>query len=157
MNPIKNNWTILAQSSAVDQTKNSLSIFDIVEEITIQIGGQLPDQFVFPVNMMLVSLWERDKMGESADLKLRIRLKDPKDEILFNNEASLHMDPHHKRSRLLVQLQGMPVRGEGTYLYEIVSMEPEKTGGKELVASVSVQVKILVQSPITVNNVKSDT
>ncbi len=146
---IKNLWTIVAQSSAVDRDSNSLSLFDIVEEITFQVGGVIPDKAVLPFNLQVVSLWERDEVGTDFDLKLKIILRDPKNQILHEGEGAIKMEPTHKRFRLRAQFQGFPVTVPGTYRYEIISAQPEKTDGKELLATASMDVKIAYQAVIS--------
>lgn len=149
---IRNVWAIVAQSSSVDLDRNSLSLFDIVEEISFQIPGILPENAVFPINLQLVSLWERDEIGTDTELKVKTILKDPKNKILVGVEGLIKMKPQHKRFRYRNQFQGMPITGSGAYKYEILSLEPDKTGGKELLASAGIEVKIVnqpIKSPLS--------
>lgn len=150
---IKNVWVILAQSSAIDQNSNTLSLFDILEEIAFQTNGPVPKKMVIPINTQLVSLWERGDAVGKVEFKFKFILRDPKKQILSERESVLKMEEHHKRSRFRAQLQGMPITVPGMYRYEIVSLEPQKTGGKEFIASVSVEVKIdnqSIKSPFSV-------
>ncbi|HTR18775.1 MAG TPA: hypothetical protein VMH91_02225 [Candidatus Paceibacterota bacterium] len=151
---IKNSWAILALSSSIDRDKNSLSLFDILEEITIQLAGPVPEQFAFPVNMELISLWEREQVGENVELKFKFLLKDPNGKILSESEGVLKMEPQHKRSRFRAQFQGVPITGPGVYRFEIISLEPEKTEGKDLLASVPLEIKVMIKSPITIEGNK---
>ncbi len=151
---IRNVWTIITQSSAIDRDTNSLSLFDVVEEINLQITGPLPENAAFPINTQLVSLWEREESGTDLELKVRVVLKDPKGENLMENEASLKLEPAHIRSRFRIQFQGMRITSPGVYKYALYSLEPAKTEGKDLLASVPIEVKItnkLIKSPLSPN------
>ena len=64
-------------------------------------------------------------------------------------EGAIKMEPTHKRFRLRAQFQGFPVTVPGTYRYEIISAQPEKTDGKELLATASMDVKIAYQAVIS--------
>ncbi len=148
---LTNLWTILAQSSSIDRDNNTLSLFDILEEITFQIVGPTPEKTVLPLNLQLVSLWERENSGKPESLRIKFVLRDPANNVLTENEGELRMEPHHKRSRFRAQFQGMPVTGPGRYRYEILSLEPKKTKGEELISTVSFEIKIVnqpVKSPL---------
>ena len=99
-----------------------------------------------------MSFWEREQVGEKLELKVKIVLRDPKGQVLGENEGVVRLESQHKRSRFRAVFQGLPVTGPGVYHYEVVSLEPQKTEGKELLNSVALEVKITGQpkkSPIT--------
>ncbi len=147
---MKNLWSIVAQSSSIDKDNNTLSIFDILEEITFQIQGPTPEQIVFPVNFQLISLWERESAGKPIEQKIKFVLKDPSGKTLSQNEGLLKMESHHKRTRFKAQFQGLPATGPGTYKYEIVSLETKKNE-EEVLSSTTFEVKIInqpVKSPL---------
>ncbi len=149
---IKNVWAILAQSSAIDKDNNTVSLFDIIEEVTFNVGGSVPEKVGFPFNYHLITLWEREKIGEKIELKFKMVLRDPKNQILGENEGLIKMESQHKRFRFRAQFQGMSVTGPGVYRYDIISLEPSKTDNKELITSVAFEIKIVLQpvkSPIT--------
>ncbi len=149
---LKNIWTLVALSSAIDRDNNTLSLFDILEELTLQVAGAIPEHAVIPVNHHLLSLWEREESGLPLALKFKVLLRDPEGKVLHENEAEVLMEAKHKRARFRAQFNGFPVTGEGTYRYEIVSLEPEKTGGAELMNSASIEVRFIhqpVKSPLS--------
>ncbi len=142
---LKNIWTIVSLSSAIDKDNNTVSLFDILEELTLQVSGNMPERTVIPINHHLMSLWEREETGTPFTLKFKIILRDPLGEILNENQAEVVMEAPHKRARFRAQFNGFPVSIPGTYHYEIVSLEPEKTGEKVL-GAVSIDVKVAHQA-----------
>lgn len=141
-NRISNRWAIIAQSSALDKDSNLLSIFDIVEVLTFNMAGEIPENLAFPVKLELISLWEREEIGKPMDLKVKFVLKDPDGKTLNEGEGLIEMAKHHKRNRFRARFLGLPVTKSGIYTYEIISLEPEKTYGVELVSSTSFEVQL---------------
>ncbi|HQU07870.1 MAG: hypothetical protein B7X04_02255 [Parcubacteria group bacterium 21-54-25] len=141
---LKNLWTIATISSAIDKDNNTLSLFDILEELTLQVSGSMPERTVIPVNHHLLSLWEREETGTPLTLKFKVVLRDPIGNILHENQAEVVMQAPHKRARFRAQFNGFPVSVPGIYRYEIVSLEPEKTGA-EILGGVAIEVKVARQ------------
>lgn len=142
---IKNIWTIVSLSSAIDKDNNTVSLFDILEELTLQVSGNMPERTVIPINHHLMSLWERPEIGTPFTLRFKVILRDPLGEILHENQAEVVMEAPHKRARFRAQFNGFPVSIPGIYRYEIVSTEPEKTG-EEILGAVSIEVKVAHQA-----------
>lgn len=140
----KNIWTIVALSSAIDKDNNTLSLFDILEELTLQISGNIPEQTVIPVNHHLMCLWEREETGTPFTLKFNVLLRDPLGKVIHENSAEVVMEAPHKRARFRAQFNGFPVSVPGTYRYEIVNLDPEKD--KEVIGAVSIEVKVAQQA-----------
>ena len=141
----KNIWTIVSLSSAIDKDNNTLSLFDILEELTLQVSGNIPEQTVIPVNHHLMCLWEREETGTPFTLIFNVLLRDPLGKVLHENKAEVVMESQHKRARFRAQFNGFPVSVPGTYRYEIVSSDSEKNG-KEIIGAVSIEVKVAQQA-----------
>ncbi len=133
----KNLWTIASISSSIDRDNNTLSLFDILEELTLQVNGPMPEQAVIPVNHHIVSLWEREEAETPHTLKFKVVLRDPLNKILHENNAEVVLAAEHKRARFRAQFNGFPVSVPGMYRYEIVSRETNETIG-----AVSIEVKV---------------
>ena len=65
-------WALLCRSSAVDRDSNSLSIFDVAEELTLLEPINSPGAAAFP--LQLVSLWTRVTPTEAAKALARVTL-----------------------------------------------------------------------------------
>jgi len=149
---LKNIWTIVSLSSAIDRDNNTLSLFDILEELTLQVTGTVPENTMIPVNHHIMSMWERPETGTPLTLKFKVVLRDPSGKVLHENEAEISLQSEHRRARFRAQFNGFPVTSEGIYHYEIISLEPEKTNGKEIVNTVSISVRFVrqaVKSPLS--------
>ncbi len=149
---LQNAWAIVSLSSSIDRDNNTVSLFDILEELTLQVSGAVPDNSVIPVNHHMVSMWVREETGTPLSLKFKVLLRDPSGKILHENKAEVALQAEHKRARFRAQFNGFPVTSEGTYHYEIISLEPEKTFGKEIVNTVAISVRFVhqaVKSPLS--------
>ncbi len=57
---MKHIWTVLCQNSSVDSSTNLLSIFNCLDELTVEIDrSKAPkiDELIIPFGAQLISLW----------------------------------------------------------------------------------------------------
>lgn len=116
---------VFCQSAIIDSSTNNLSIINQFDEVH---PTPPPENFLREkngVSMMsfpsyLACVWERDKPEISEVVPLRIRLISPTKRVFSIAEATMDLRKH-RRARLLTQMPGFPVSGEGTYtfVYEI--------------------------------------
>ena len=69
---IRHVWSVLCRSSAVDKDTNSLSLFDVAEELTLL--EPIREKGIAPFPLQLVTLWSRRNPAEPARAVARIRL-----------------------------------------------------------------------------------
>ena len=129
---IEHIWSVLCSNSSVDIDTNSLSIFNVVEQLNIQSipkvvslhnnnsspkeAGQ--ESSVIPVTFEIVSLFQRqdpeaDKLLNDAILALI----DPRGKILKENNFQIVFPKGSKRLRFRTKLGGMPITISGEYRF----------------------------------------
>ena len=67
-------WTVLCKTTAIDQQTNNISLFNVVEELRIEVETHdrhaahptLSKDLVIPAEMALVSLWKRINANAAA-------------------------------------------------------------------------------------------
>lgn len=148
---IEHLWSVLSASSSVDQQTNSLSIFNVVEEITITSIPQIaenrspkdgsPQKFSIPLNLTITSLWQRNDDVNEGDMSVdaRIRFTDPKGEMVNQNPLPLSFKKGFKRLRAITMINAITFTTPGEYRFVI---EASTNKGFEEVCSIPLQIKI---------------
>ena len=113
-------WTLLSRSSAVDRDSNAVSVFEIVEELRI---GQLPPNAPRPLNvafpMTLTTLWERDE-GDPQIVPVRFEIFDPEGTNLTVPPTPAELNfGDFMRLRSRTNIPGWPVTSAGLYLVRV--------------------------------------
>ena len=116
-------WSVLCESSSVDSQTNVVSLFKCVERIELeQLGSEEPAEAEFtslPVNMELVSLWQRSDIdAPEPDLPIRIRLRTPGDFRAPSYEVTIKFKGH-VRARHILRMASLPFDGPGLYVLQV--------------------------------------
>lgn len=145
---IKHIWSVLCTSTSVDKNSNSLSMFNIVEEITLhppkgpEQKAELKklEQAKLPItvgfSLELVSLWKReDKNKDREDLivDIEIDLLDPIGNSLHRYTAQAVFKKGLKRLRFINKLNAIKVNGLGEHNFKISIKEPKDNSFREVV------------------------
>jgi hypothetical protein len=133
MRRIKNNFSFLCASSSVDRDSNNLSIFNIIEEISVgrenivqvKVGETFEDAIDIPLE--LVMTWEQVSNIDvplSSEVKTKILCPngDEKDYISF----PFSFERGKKKLRLRLQTRGLPFAGYGAYIFKIYLNDDKK-------------------------------
>jgi len=115
-------WTILCSRCIIEADTNSISLIEVLENVTVSAGGQ--PRF-FEANWTLVTHWRRQ--GESLPNRGRARV-----ELIAPNGDSVGPIPveyeidlsNTERMRALVHIPFLPDCGNGLYRFRI-SLEAE--------------------------------
>src|SRR5437016_4271683 len=96
--PVKHVWSILCASSSIDKETNNLSIYNMLEELTLvksevaQKQKELTGPFLLlSLPFQLITLWERAERGV-LDEQARIQVVDPKEKILSDTLYNFKME-----------------------------------------------------------------
>ena len=139
-------WSILCQSSAVDRDTNSLSLFNIIEEVTfpaqppqIQPEQPLPERIML-ANFELVTLWMRSNLEvpERGRGRLRIVLTEGQEVTFQEFEVDL---TQYLRFRTRVRLPGFPTGGPGIYRFIV----DRKTDASEWTEMFELPIRVVLQ------------
>ena len=106
---------ILARDSSIDFEKNTVSIFDMIEELVIR---STEPSFSFPLQMLLI-LRRTIEVG-GIKTKLTIAITAPGGETVSNTEINLVMAPEHKRTRVRMNV-ALPITTSGDYVIRVAA------------------------------------
>lgn len=117
-------WAILCQSTVIDRYTNNVSLFNVIEEITIPstppqgASGRGGMGAGAAVVFQLVSLWVRSDLAVPERGYGRIRLATPDNQISTGQEFEVDLT-QFLRLRQRTHMSTLPIRGEGIYRFMI--------------------------------------
>ena len=132
---IKHAWSVLCQNSSTDQTSNTLSLFNIFEEMTIDLSIDFDKQLVnkeytvLAIPFQLVSLWNRSTIyNEELVGDVKVVLKDPKNNIVQEFAYKLTIPADKRRMRFSFNMNGIKINLNkgGDYLFEVSVKGPDQ-------------------------------
>jgi hypothetical protein len=113
---MRNIWSLLAQGSSVDCETNQVSIFNVLENVTLPGAPPNPNALSFvPLGTVLISHWER-AIDDSRPYFLRAQIVNAQDEPLIAVPVVKQIDfKNLAKARTRVQMPVLPIKGEGRY------------------------------------------
>ena len=146
---MKNIWSVIFNRAVVDSNTNSISLFDGVDEITVNFSSleemQKPGKNI-PVHFTVISLWKDDDSSRVRKFDYIIELVDPGNKKIAEFTNSPIFDQGKKRLRTITEMNGMMVTEEGEYNFVIKYREKE--GKFVVVAKLPIEVKFILKSSI---------
>jgi len=141
---IRHLWSVLCLRCITDQDTNSLSLIEVLEEITLTgplLGEGQTATSPFPI--YLVSLWMRDPEDQPVDGAARLQFLSPLGDVIrsFEHPVELLEKP---RLRTRANIANLPFSQSGTYSFRLQVREQE-TEEWRTVATLPLWVK--VESP----------
>ncbi len=151
-NHFKALWSIICKNASVDQQTNQLSIFNVLEEVSInktqssalpgQETGHSQDKILVPFEHSLVVLLERN-ISETEDefiSTLVIEIIDSENKVLIPSENQIKFETGKSRLRIIITLNVFAATKPGVYTYKISEKRPD--GSLEKKSDISLNVKI---------------
>ena len=138
---LQHRWSILCRESSIDSQTNNISLFNILEQVGIDAevfaekkGGAIP------MNLELVTLWEKQVEEEGVDAEVEVELQEPDGKPLGKFPYTISVPK--RRHRHLVKLNGLPVTEKsGRYTFKIRKREGGESKFVE-VGEVPVEINI---------------
>jgi len=147
----KLDWVLICQRAIVSR-ENSMSVIDIVDEVTIPAPPPdfakkmkaAPTAPMLPIRFAVVSKWSRnsENVPEAATTLARVRLVAPNGKTFGNAEFSVDLRLNEK-AQISSEAQGLPYVGPGTYFARI---ERQQNGKWIRVGSASLKLKHIAES-----------
>jgi hypothetical protein len=112
---VKLRYFLVADSAAVDQSTNRLSLFNLIDEIHIPpVTQRPPDQSppIFMTQLCIVASWDIETGDEKQDWQLSIVAHLPKEEEK-TFPINFRMEPGKRIHRVIMNFVGLPIRDEG--------------------------------------------
>jgi hypothetical protein len=120
-------WSILCQSSSIDQTTNNISIYNALEQLTFTKGKEKPPSgpHAVPLQYEYIVLLQRPDSSAKATYPLTLRIRDPKGMVISEAPIPVIFDEGKKRMRVRMQNNTFQISGAGEYLFEALLGEDE--------------------------------
>ncbi len=125
MNKIKiyNKWGLICGSSSVDVNTNLLSVFSVIDEITVSppkkpLPPLPPEGISIAAQHDFVSVWSRNDL-EERKVNAILRYRNPDNVELLKKDIVLSFEKGKKNLRLILKFNGFKLKLEGEYRYEI--------------------------------------
>lgn len=147
MKKIKNNLSVLCKSSIIDRDSNNVSIFNIIEEITIKSEGifkqkikeKEKEEEIIPFPFEFFSVWERnDDITKELSSKVKTSILCPNGEEKDYVELPFSFELGKRKIRLIIKTGGLPFTGYGTYIFKVFIEENKKFS---LADQISIEIK----------------
>ncbi len=138
---VKHVWSIICNKSVIDSESNTISLFDVMEQININIAGPKPPEegkkILFPIQFEIVSLWTRENIEDPVKAEGRAKFIGPSEKGLGLMSFDIDLSGF-VRTRTRQKVSGFPFEGSGLYYFKI---ECKREGGDwEQVADLPLQV-----------------
>lgn len=148
---IKHHWTILCGSSSVDQQTNNLSLFNLIEQLTLNIKREDWEKamsegkkgFLARTQLEIITLWEKGELEDEISAEAEIRLIDPKGDVLHKQPYKFNFTDKIKRHRERLTWNGMKLTQAGIYTFSI-NIKPSGSDEFEEVETVKLLVNIKI-------------
>jgi hypothetical protein len=128
-------WAVLCRKSVVDTADNTISLFEILENINFPeppreelykdrpalIAGNTPEV------AHLVSMWWRDDENRAEQITVRVQIVGPAKKPLYQQVFEISL-LEHERTRHILRFPGLFYAGPGRYSYLL--QQKQGTNGK---------------------------
>lgn len=129
---MKSEFLVLARSSAIDLHSNSLSIFDIVDELEVNIIGEIKDTQPIPVDVQLLTSLAREDDDGRGLIQTIITLRTINSDGQKKDEPiGILFEPQHLRNRVRVGLR-LAVTKTGSFTIQVLGEKENLLAEKKL-------------------------
>lgn len=115
-------WAVLCRSASVDKTSNSLSMFDVAEELKLL--EPITQKGQAPIPLQLVTFWVRTNPSEPTKGVARTRLLLPSGEQIGKSTDHQIDLTAHKRLRSMLTFGSFPIAEAGVHEFVTEISEP---------------------------------
>ena len=144
---IRNVWAVLCRSASIDQKSNTVSLFEIIEELEgvatpMGLEPESPIGTAIPTQMCVASGWIRCNPEEPTKGKMQVRIVAPGGTDCVPVIPQVVNLAEYKRGRMIARIMSMTYQGDGTY--ECVVESEDGSGDWKPVASLPFEVSVTV-------------
>lgn len=150
---IKVLWSMICNSTSTDQQMNTISLFNVIEEVTVTPSAEATPEKTFKSGLLvrhpfeIVTLFSRteENVSKSLDFEFKIILLDPLGKSLMDNVFPARIEKNKKRLRVNIKINGIKITMEGNYIFKIYSIGEGSM--EEELALIPFDVKISKNKP----------
>lgn len=134
-NDVKHDWSLICESTIVDETTKKISILNVLEEITIDIKNNKEAKLEFenlnknkgfltlPFRFSYISMWHHC-INKNTNIDLKLEFRDPNNIKLWHENPKIEFDHEKQRTRILLNFNSIKIgTEEGTYRFVLVLKE----------------------------------
>lgn len=134
-------WGILCSLSSIDQQKNNVSLFNIIEQLNIpsaffkeqqEKNTPLPVGIEFEIYLSLQRILDVTISDEEIPSDIRIKVVDPTGKIIQESLSQILFPKAMKRFRFRMNFNGISLTVPGQYCILVENKTPEKDQFKKL-------------------------
>lgn len=126
---MKNIWTVMCAKAVIDQRSNSLSLHDVIEELTISFNNpedMKKEEKQIAISFDIVSLWYDEDIKEERKVIYSIEIIDPQGVKMSDFPIEAIFEKNKNRLRSIAHVNGLKMSSEGKYLLKIILKEGNK-------------------------------
>jgi len=109
-------WTVVCSQVVVDNQTNNVSIYNVLERITIM--GEPKQETALPLNHAVVTMWERLDSDTIRKGMMRLSFITPLGNEIIKIESEINL-AEHTRFRNISNIQGLPIAESGRHVYRV--------------------------------------
>ena len=114
-------WSLLCSTSVVDKDTNNVSVFNLVEQLNVNIDltkikNNKDSKIGIPVNFQLIN---RFAVKENKNFQLRIEMISPDNESSVLIEKDIEIAKGITSMRVRNMIGVLPLKGSGTYHFHV--------------------------------------
>ena len=109
-------WSVLCARAIIDKQTNSISIHDVIEQITIK--GEPASNGLLPMQFDLVSFWIRSNPKEPTIGEMRMSFISPSGDKKMGLEGPIKLTDH-ERIRNIIRIENLPIHEPGRHYFTL--------------------------------------
>jgi len=145
---IEHVWSVICQNAAVDNETGNVSLFNILETITIL--GEASEDGRLPINYEVFSEWVREDENQPAKGTMRLFFSSPGNEGKQQVELPVDLS-EHLFARTRIKLNVLKINGSGRYKF-IIKLKMDGSDQWELKATLPLIVMFSPDSEVNKGN-----
>lgn len=141
---IEHVWSVVCNSSSIDQETNTISIFNVLEQLGV-FTTDTSDTISLPIHLEIFSLWVRVDETVPGQGRMRVFFCDPFEN--YQKKAELDIDLKEAiffRSR--IRVEGLDLKGDGKYKF-VVELQQKGEESWKKVASLPILIHLQPKPP----------
>lgn len=146
-------WSVLCRKSVIDGETNNLSIFDVLEQVSIDAkvkkgAGSKDVKINVPIEYEVVSFWSKSHNAKASTSAIKLEIINPDGKVEKTFEQPLEIPEDKKRLRSRIRIKGFVAEDSGVYIFKISYKD-----NKEYVEAANLPFEVILKKEF-VNNVK---
>jgi len=141
-------WSVICQNSSVDSQNNTISLFNCLENINIEVSKtkNAVDKIMLPIQFDLVSYWTIDNSKEKKSFVSKVEVIKPNGEIMVTKENVIVAEAGWDKIRNIGKFSGLElgINDSGRYIIR-VSQKENNTDNFIAIANLPFDIKINIK------------